>query len=119
MIASVVVSNLMYLVGAVILAVVLSLMVVLRHRKPKSVEANMASFNRGLRALAPDPPNQGPSGRSNGKRRPGARSSEKRSGGAHSRARKGPSGSSSGARDVNALDGPGSIPGPTREAETG
>ena len=26
----------------------------LRHRKPKSVDANMASFKRGLNALAPD-----------------------------------------------------------------
>jgi hypothetical protein len=26
----------------------------LRHRQPKSVDANVASFNRGLRALAPD-----------------------------------------------------------------
>ncbi|MGI8493682.1 MAG: hypothetical protein ACR2NJ_13215 [Acidimicrobiales bacterium] len=49
-------SNLMYLAGAVVVAVVISSALVLRHRKPRSVEANMASFHRGLRALAPDHP---------------------------------------------------------------
>lgn len=53
--SSVVYSNLMYLGGAVVLMIVLTLVVVLRQRKPKSVEANMESFNRGLRALAPTP----------------------------------------------------------------
>jgi hypothetical protein len=53
---SVVIGNLIYLIGAVSLMVVLSMIVVLRHRKPKSVEANMASFHRGLRALAPETP---------------------------------------------------------------
>ena len=52
--AGVVMSNLAYLIGVVVLAVIGGLVVVLRHRKPKSVEANMASFNRGLQALAPD-----------------------------------------------------------------
>lgn len=54
MILAIVVSNLMYPVGAVAAIVVLSLIVVLRHRRPKSIEANMETFNRGLRALAPD-----------------------------------------------------------------
>jgi hypothetical protein len=54
MIASVVVQNLLYTVGAVVLAVIGGIIVTLRHRKPKSVEANMASFHKGLRALAPD-----------------------------------------------------------------
>jgi hypothetical protein len=54
MIAAIVLSNLMYLVGAVAAIVVLSLAVVLRHRRPKSVEANVKTFNRGLAALAPD-----------------------------------------------------------------
>lgn len=54
MILAIVVSNLMYLVGAVAAIVFFSLIVVLRHRRPKSIEANMKSFNRGLRALAPD-----------------------------------------------------------------
>ena len=30
-----------------------TVIVAVRHRKPKSVEANMESFNRGLRALSP------------------------------------------------------------------
>ena len=50
-----VVSNLLYPVIAVGVAVVLCVVVVLRHRRPKSVEANMRAFNRGLRALAPEP----------------------------------------------------------------
>lgn len=51
--ASVVLSNLAYVAGAVVVMVVLSLVVVLRSRKPRSVEANVESFSRGLRALAP------------------------------------------------------------------
>ncbi|MCU4185106.1 hypothetical protein K6U06_12095 [Acidiferrimicrobium sp. IK] len=51
--SGVVLSNLMYLIGAVLLMVVLIMIIVLRQRKPKSVEANMESFHRGLRALAP------------------------------------------------------------------
>ena len=47
-------SNLAYLIGAIVLAVIGGLAVWLRHRKPKSVDANMASFKRGLNALAPD-----------------------------------------------------------------
>lgn len=50
-----VLANLAYLIGAVVLAVVVGLVVWLRHRQPKSVDANMASFRRGLSALAPDP----------------------------------------------------------------
>jgi hypothetical protein len=52
--SSVVISNLAYLVGAVVLAIIGGLVVWLRHRKPKSVAANVESFHRGLRALAPD-----------------------------------------------------------------
>jgi hypothetical protein len=52
--SQIIVQNLVYLGGAVVLIVILSLVVTLRHRKPKSVESNMASFNKGLRALAPD-----------------------------------------------------------------
>jgi hypothetical protein len=51
--ANVVMSNLMFPIGAVALAVVGTLLVMLRHHKPKSDEANMASFHRGLSALAP------------------------------------------------------------------
>lgn len=54
MIASVILQNLVYLIGAVVAAVVLGLGYTLYHRRPKSVESNMESFNRGLRALAPD-----------------------------------------------------------------
>jgi hypothetical protein len=46
--------NLAYLIGAIVLAVLGGIAVWLRHRKPKSVDANMASFKRGLNALAPD-----------------------------------------------------------------
>jgi hypothetical protein len=49
-----VLANLAYLIGAVVVAVIIGLLVWLRHRKPKSVDANMASFRRGLSALAPD-----------------------------------------------------------------
>jgi hypothetical protein len=52
--SSVVLSNLAYLIGAVLLAIIFGLLVWLRHRKPKSIDANVESFNRGLRALAPD-----------------------------------------------------------------
>jgi hypothetical protein len=53
---SVVVSNLAYLGGALVMIVLLSTVLVLRQRKPKSVDANVESFNRGLRALAPSAP---------------------------------------------------------------
>ncbi len=49
-----VLANLAYLIGAVVLAVVVGLLVWMRHRQPKSVDANMASFRKGLSALAPD-----------------------------------------------------------------
>lgn len=52
--SSVVLSNLAYLIGAVVFAVLGGLVVWWRHRTPKSVHANITSFNRGLRALAPD-----------------------------------------------------------------
>ncbi len=52
--SAVVLSNLAYLIGAVVLAIIGGLVVWLRHRQPKSVDANVESFHRGLRALAPD-----------------------------------------------------------------
>jgi hypothetical protein len=52
--SSTVLSNLAYLIGAVAVAVIAGLFVWLRHRQPKSVDANMASFRRGLNALAPE-----------------------------------------------------------------
>jgi hypothetical protein len=57
--SSTVLSNLAYLIGAVVVAVILGLLVWLRHRAPKSVDANMASFRRGLSVLAPDPRSSG------------------------------------------------------------
>lgn len=59
MVTGVVISNLLYVIGAAAVASVGALVVVLRHRKPRSVEANVASFHRGLRALAPDQPASG------------------------------------------------------------
>jgi hypothetical protein len=49
-----VVSNLLYPVIAIGVAALLCLLIVLRHRRPKSVEANMAAFHKGLRALSPE-----------------------------------------------------------------
>ncbi len=54
--SGVVLSNLAYLIGAILLAIIGGLVVWLRHRQPKSVDANVESFQRGLRALAPDAP---------------------------------------------------------------
>jgi hypothetical protein len=52
--ASVVMSNLVYLIGAVVLAIIGGLLVVRYHRKPTSIESNVATFSKGLRALAPE-----------------------------------------------------------------
>jgi type IV secretory pathway VirB10-like protein len=52
--STLVIQNLAYLVGAIVLAIVIGLVVWLRHRPPRSVDANVESFHRGLRALAPD-----------------------------------------------------------------
>jgi hypothetical protein len=42
------------LAGAVVAAVVICTVLALRHRRPKTIEADMESFSRGLRALAPE-----------------------------------------------------------------
>jgi hypothetical protein len=55
-----VLANLAYLIGAVVVAAIIGFLVWLKHRQPKSVDANMASFRRGLRALAPDDDSPGP-----------------------------------------------------------
>ena len=88
--AALVLTNLLYLVGAVAVASLVSGLYVLRHRKPKSVESGIESFSRELRALAPEqrggadrsepvspsdgprPPGlrAGPTARSSGTRRP-------------------------------------------------
>jgi hypothetical protein len=48
------VSNLLYLVVAVLLSVVGSLILWFRHRKPTSMEHGIEAFNNELRALAPE-----------------------------------------------------------------
>jgi hypothetical protein len=52
--SGVVLSNLAYLIGAVVVAFIGGLLVWLHHRQPKSVDANVESFQRGLQAIAPD-----------------------------------------------------------------
>ncbi len=63
--SSTVLANLAYLIGAVVLAAIGGVAVWLHHRQPKSVDANMASFRRGLNALAPDPGSTQPAGSAN------------------------------------------------------
>jgi hypothetical protein len=48
-------TNLVYLGIAVVLSMLGSLILWLRHRKPRSMEAHMQRFARELEALAPDP----------------------------------------------------------------
>ena len=47
-------ANLVYLAGALLAATVVSAVYLLRHRKPRSMEAAITAFSRELRALAPD-----------------------------------------------------------------
>jgi hypothetical protein len=47
-------ANLVYLIAAVAISAVFCLGLWLRNRKPRSTEAGIDSFQRGLRALAPD-----------------------------------------------------------------
>lgn len=47
-------SNLIYLVAAVVLSLAGSLLLWLRHRKPTSLESGIDEFQRELRALAPE-----------------------------------------------------------------
>ncbi|HLI00984.1 MAG TPA: hypothetical protein VKV06_09375 [Acidimicrobiales bacterium] len=54
--SSIILQNILYLAGAVALIIILSVAVTLRHRRPVSVESHMESFNKGLKALAPDAP---------------------------------------------------------------
>lgn len=53
---SVVLGNLLYLIGAVALIIVGSVAVVVYHHRPRSIESHVDSFSRGLRALAPGTP---------------------------------------------------------------
>jgi hypothetical protein len=52
--AALVLTNLVYVVGAVVVATLISGLYVFRHRKPKSLESGIESFSRELRALAPE-----------------------------------------------------------------
>ena len=64
--------NLLYLLAAIVLSIVVSVIIVARNRKPTSMEAGIEAFNRELRALAPDKrPVGGPRSRKDEKR-PGA-----------------------------------------------
>jgi hypothetical protein len=47
-------ANLLYLAAAIVMAIVVSTFIVVRNRKPTSMEAGIDAFNRELRALAPD-----------------------------------------------------------------
>ena len=49
-----VLSNLLYVVGAVVAATIVSGIVLLRHRRPKSLEAGIEMFSRELKALQPE-----------------------------------------------------------------
>ena len=55
-----VLSNLAYLIGAVVLAIIGGFAVWLHHRQPKSIDANVDAFQRGLQAIAPDSSRPGP-----------------------------------------------------------
>lgn len=55
-------SNLVYLLVAVGLSAVGCFVLWYRHRKPRSLEASIDEFDRGLRALAPDTRGEGPPG---------------------------------------------------------
>lgn len=52
--ARMVLSNLLYVVGAIVAATIVSGIVLLRHRRPKSLEAGIEMFSRELKALQPD-----------------------------------------------------------------
>ncbi len=58
--SGVVLSNLAYLIGAVVLAIIGGCAVWLHHRQPKSIDANVDAFQRGLQAIAPDSSRPGP-----------------------------------------------------------
>jgi hypothetical protein len=55
------VMNLLYLGAAVIVSLLASLIVVLRNRRPRSLQSTVEEFSRELRALAPEAPD--PAGR--------------------------------------------------------
>jgi hypothetical protein len=54
MLAALQLSNLLYVVAAIVVATLISALIALRHRRPKSLESGIESFSRELRALAPE-----------------------------------------------------------------
>lgn len=52
--SSVVISNLAYVVGALVLAIVITTVLAIRYRRPRTTEEDMDEFHRGLAALNPD-----------------------------------------------------------------
>ena len=47
-------ANLVYLAGAVIVSALISIVIVLRNRKPTSMESSVDAFHKELKALAPE-----------------------------------------------------------------
>ena len=47
-------SNLAFVMGALVLSVVGTLIILYRHRRPRSMEFGIEEFSRELRALAPE-----------------------------------------------------------------
>jgi hypothetical protein len=66
MIAGLVLSNLFYVVGAIVAATVVSAIVLLRHRRPRSLESGIEMFSRELKALRPERPPAAPAGADEG-----------------------------------------------------
>jgi uncharacterized alpha-E superfamily protein len=54
MIATMDLTNLLYVVGAIVGATVVSALLLLRHRRPRSVDAGIENFSRELKALQPE-----------------------------------------------------------------
>ncbi|HSS10063.1 MAG TPA: hypothetical protein VLL25_09270 [Acidimicrobiales bacterium] len=54
MLAALQLTNLLYVVAAIVVATLISGLIALRHRRPKSLESGIESFSRELRALAPE-----------------------------------------------------------------
>jgi len=54
MIATMDLTNLLYVVGAIVGATLVSALLLLRHRRPRSVDAGIENFSRELKALQPE-----------------------------------------------------------------
>lgn len=53
-VAAMVLTNLLYVLGAVVAATLVSALLYLRHRRPKSLEAGIEMFSKELKALEPE-----------------------------------------------------------------